>query len=149
MQRAQLQVELRFVLHSHVAGRLLRFANFVARNLPFVNQVSFMGLETVGFATANQDRLWIDPLDLIPELEEAVLHLYAMHVPVALFNLQLCLLPKSLWPFAQKSISDWKNEFLPVCAECDVRGKCGGFFALKTTRPSRGIVAQSNIQTTS
>ncbi len=141
MHRAQLQVEIRFVLHAHASGRLLRFAKFVARNFPFVSQVSFMGLETVGYAAANRNDLWIDPLDLMPELEEAVLHLKGMNIPVALFNLQLCTLPKSLWQCAKKSISDWKNDFLPECSECYVREKCGGFFTLKTCKVSRGIMA--------
>jgi hypothetical protein len=35
---------------------------WLARNLPFVDHVALMGLENTGFALANQDLLWIDPL---------------------------------------------------------------------------------------
>ena len=34
----------------------------------------------------------------------------------------------SLWRYARKSISDWKNIFLPECEQCGVLEKCGGLF---------------------
>lgn len=139
MHRAQIQIELRVVLHSFLAGNLLRLAQFIARNLPFVRQVSFMGLETVGFASANREDIWIDPIELRSELEESVLFLRKMHIAVSIFNIQLCILPEVLHPFARQSISDWKNEFLPACKDCALLSQCCGFFALKTTSPSRGI----------
>jgi len=44
----------------------------IVRNLTFVDQVVFMGLEMTGFTKANLDALWIDPLDYQGELAEAV-----------------------------------------------------------------------------
>ena len=32
-----------------------------------------------------------------------------------IYNHQLCLIDRGLWPFAVKSISDWKNEYHPEC----------------------------------
>ena len=43
-----------------------------ARNLPFVDHVALMGLENTGFALANQERLWIDPLDYADDLASGV-----------------------------------------------------------------------------
>ena len=139
LHRATVPIELRFVLQAPAKGRIVRFARFVAQNLPFVSQVSFMGVETVGFAEANRDEIWIDPMDLMAELEEAVGLLNNHHICVALFNQQLCVLPRSLWPYSKKSISDWKNEFPDQCTDCSMQKECGGFFALKTVKPSRGI----------
>ena len=34
-----------------------------------------------------------------------------------IYNHQLCLIDRALWPFAVKSISDWKNEYHPECLE--------------------------------
>ncbi len=45
-----------------------------------------------------------------------------------LYNHQLCLIDRDLWPFAVKSISDWKNEYHPECLNCAVLDRCGGFF---------------------
>ena len=39
-----------------------------------------------------------------------------------IYNHQLCLLDRELWPFAVRSISDWKNEYHPECPKCSVRG---------------------------
>ena len=102
-------------------------------------QVSFMGLETVGFAKTNLKALWIDPLDYIDQLEQAVqiLQLYGIHV--AIFNLQRCILPKTLIRLSQQSISEWKNEYLDLCAECTVRTSCCGFFSGNRAHYSRGI----------
>jgi hypothetical protein len=40
----------------------------LARNLTFVDHVALMALENTGFAIANSDKLWIDPLDYRTEL---------------------------------------------------------------------------------
>jgi hypothetical protein len=40
----------------------------------------------------------------------------------------------------RKSSSDWKNEYLPVCDHCTLRGQCGGFFSsVANRRHSRHI----------
>ncbi len=45
-----------------------------------------------------------------------------------IYNHPLCLLDERVWHLAVKSISDWKNEYLPECVSCDVLHECGGFF---------------------
>ena len=57
------RVEVRVVLHARHRPRLRETCAWLARNLPFVDHVALMGLENTGFALANQDLLWIDPLD--------------------------------------------------------------------------------------
>src|SRR4051812_21178874 len=87
-----------------------------------------MGLEIMGFTRANMEKLWIDPVEYQAQLCEAVSILSSARVNVAIYNLQLCLLNRSLWPFAVQSISDWKREYLPQCDQCSVRDACGGLF---------------------
>ena len=108
---------------------------------PFVNHVALMGLENMGYVKKNWDLLWVDPLDYADLLEEAVRHLFYRRLNVSIYNLQLCVLPRSLWPFARQSISDYKNIYLDECAACDVRENCGGLFQSSATRHSRGINA--------
>jgi len=136
LARVGVRIELRCVLHRATYDRLPQFARFVARNLPFVDQVSLMGLELMGFARSNLDALWIDPADYQAELEQAVETLDAATIPVQLFNLPLCVLRPSLIRFARRSISDWKNIYLPACTDCAARDQCGGFFASSTLRHS-------------
>lgn len=139
LKRAGVRVELRFVIHRETAGRLPEFARFVARNLTFVDHVALMGLEPVGFARANLDRLWIDPLDYGRALLDAALALERAGMAVSVYNHQLCVLDPRLHPLARRSISDWKNLYLDVCTGCGRREECGGFFASSAVRHSRGI----------
>jgi len=88
-----------------------------------------MGLEIMGFARANLETLWMDPTEYREQLEEATLFLATRGMNVSIYNHQLCTIPETLWPYARKSISDWKNEYADVCADCAARTACGGFFA--------------------
>jgi hypothetical protein len=58
---------------------------------------------------------------------------------VSIYNHQLCVLDRRLWPLAKKSISDWKNEYLPECVGCREMSNCGGFFASAKLRYSDHI----------
>jgi hypothetical protein len=95
----------------------------------FADDVTFMGLEMMGFSVPNVSDLWIDPWDYRERLEEAVLSLADRGMTVSIYNHQLCTLPPSVWAFARRSISDWKNEYLSGCEPCAERATCGGFFS--------------------
>lgn len=133
------QVEIRVVIHRQNYAHLPRLAEFIARNLTFVDHVALMGLEMTGFAKANIDTLWIDPVDYGQELYEAVALLEDFGLPTSIFNHQLCTIDHRIWPLAVKSISDWKNEYRPECGGCSVREQCGGFFATGRLRQSQHI----------
>lgn len=123
------KVEIRIVIHALNYKRLLQVAEFIYRNFPFVVHVAFMGMETTGLARKNLNRLWIDPVEYMSQLESAVVHLNRRALHVSIYNLQLCIQPKELWRFNRHSISLWKKTYLPECSECDLRLKCGGLFA--------------------
>lgn len=135
------RIEVRVVIHKQTAPALPAIAEFIARNLPFVEQVALMGLEMIGFARANIDEVWIDPVDYRAELAEAVSLLARRRVKTMIYNHQLCLIDGELWPFAVRSISDWKNEYHPECAKCAVMDRCGGFFFSAKYRHSEHIAA--------
>lgn len=139
LARCGIRVEVRIVLHSESLKRLVPLAKYIARNLPFVEHVALMGLEPIGFAKSNFRSLWVDPVDYQEELREAVDGLVSGGVNVSIYNHQLCVLPIQLWQFARQSISDWKNVYLPVCQNCAVQDRCGGFFHSATQKHSRSI----------
>lgn len=134
--RVGVLVEIRVVIHRQTYGRLPQLAQFIARNLPFVHHVALMGLEVTGFTKPNLGALWIDPAEYPGELAAAVEVLTDSGIETSIYNHPLCVLPEPLWPFAQRSISDWKAVYLPVCAACSVREQCGGLFGT-----SRGQVS--------
>ena len=133
-------IEIRVVLHRQTLPRLNELAYYLFRNFPFVAHIAFMGLEPMGFARGNRDLLWVDPIDYAETLEEATYFLANRGMPVSIYNLPLCLLPRSLWPFAKRSISDWKNTFIEPCQTCAGHDQCAGLFASANERwRSRGI----------
>jgi His-Xaa-Ser system radical SAM maturase HxsC len=138
------RVEVRVVLHAITAPSIVATSEWLARNLPFVDHVALMGLENTGFAIANDELLWIDPMDYREQLAEAVHVLAASRVRVSVYNLQRCVLAQSIWPYAAQSISDWKNAFVDECVRCEEKPRCSGFFTTGRPRYSRGIQAIMN-----
>lgn len=133
------KVEIRVVIHQITYERLPKLAEFIVRNLHFVDHVALMGLEMMGFTKANLKNLWIDPFDYQNELKLAVEFLSQAGMNVSIYNHQLCLLDPRLEPFSRKSISDWKNEYMPECDDCTRMDKCGGFFSSASHRYSDHI----------
>lgn len=134
-------VEIRVVLHEQTISRLPQLAEFIARNFPFAGHVALMGLEMFGFVHRNIKQIWIDPHDYQEQLKEAVKILAFAGLNVSIYNHQLCVLDHELWQYAQQSISDWKNIYLPECENCSVRNACGGLFQSAAKKHSQFIKA--------
>jgi His-Xaa-Ser system radical SAM maturase HxsC len=139
LKRLDQRVEIRVVLHKQTYRRLPQLAEFIARNLTFVDHVALMGLEITGFTRANMPELWIDPWDYRQELWAAVNLLDSYRINTSIYNHQLCVLDRRAWRFARKSISDWKNEYLPECTDCKEQQNCGGFFSSTIAKHSKHI----------
>lgn len=139
LKRCGVKVEIRVVVHQQTYERLPQLAEFITRNLLFVDHIALMGLEMTGFTKANLDTLWIDPTQYQPQLLEAVETLARFKMRVSVYNHQLCLLDKRLLPYNVKSISDWKNEYMPECEPCVRKDECGGFFSSATLKYSDKI----------
>ena len=122
------KVEIRVVIHKLNAFHLSAIADFIVRNLQFVDHVALMGLEIIGFTRANLDLLWVDQIEYKDELSKAtqILRNYGMNVSI--YNHQLCLVNEDVKFAYRKSISDWKNEYVSECVECVKKEECGGFF---------------------
>jgi His-Xaa-Ser system radical SAM maturase HxsC len=132
-------VEIRVVIQKHTIPVLAGLATFIARNLPFVAQVALMGLEMTGLARPNSALVWADPADYQRELIEATGILTTAGIPTRIYNHQLCVLDRNLWPYAVRSISDWKNDYLEICRSCSVRDACGGVFTTSGNRLSQHL----------
>ena len=122
-------VEIRVVVMDLNFRRLPQIAKFIYGNFPFAIHVAFMGMEVEGMARKNVKKLWVSPKEYCPYLKEAVIYLSQRDMNVSIYNEQLCLLPKDIWNFTSKSISEWKNVYLKECSECGEKNRCGGFFA--------------------
>ena len=141
-------IEIRVVVQRPNVERLGELAYFIFRNLTFARHVAFMGLEPIGFARTNYEKIWIDPVDCMNALREAVFFLANRGMTVSLYNFPLCTVPVELRPFSRQSISDWKNTYLSECAGCGLRSECCGFFrSIDGKWMSRGIEPVSESKT--
>ena len=128
-----IDIELRIVLNKQNYQRLPQMAHFISKNLAFVATVAFMAMEDIGYTIKNRDLIWIEPIDYMSQLQQAVIYLSQLEFDVSLFNLPLCLLPENLRTFAKQSISDWKNKYLFICDTCVFRRQCCGVFSTSHT----------------
>jgi len=123
------RVEIRVVIHKQTIDHLIETCRYITRNLIFVDHVALMGLEITGFTRANLDKLWVDPYDYKDILSEAVSILNQYDIPTSVYNHQLCTVNENVLNNYQKSISDWKNEYVDECKSCQKVNDCGGFFS--------------------
>ena len=129
LARFRQKIEIRIVVTKLNFQRLPNFAEFVSYNFPFVYHVAIMGLEPVGNALKNIDKLWVDPYTYQDVLRKTVQIFHRRDMNVSIYNHQLCILHNSLWRFSKNSISKWKNVYLDTCERCDYKNNCGGLFA--------------------
>ena len=123
------EIELRVVINAMNYKRLPQMSEFIFKNLPFVSWVAFMGMERIGYAVKNEISIWIEPVEYVSYLKEAVEVLDSWGMVVAIYNIPLCLLPKECWSFAKRSISDWKTKYSEKCNNCVVKERCCGLFS--------------------
>lgn len=134
-----LNIEIRIVLNRITTERLEETALWISKNLPFVNHVALMGLENTGFALANDDVVWIDPVEYKKSLSNSVNILQSVGLSVSIYNLPFCVLDQSVWNISRQSIADWKNAYLPQCETCQAKPYCAGFFSSGRPKFSSGV----------
>lgn len=133
-----IEIELRIVMNRLNHRRFPQMSEFIYKNLPFVSWVAFMGMEQMGFAVKNRETIWVEPIDYQEELCQAVLSLNDWGIDTCIYNIPRCLLPQSLWPYAKKSISEWKVRYADCCQSCSQKAECCGLFGT-SVRPYVGL----------
>ena len=138
LYRLYQKIELRIVITKDNYRDLQNIAHFIYWNFPFVFRISFMGMKTHGMAEKNLSDVWIEPIEYMTELREAVLYLHMRQLNVVVYNLPYCILDEELRAFSADSISEWKKIFLAECKNCQWSDKCAGVFATSVKIP-KGI----------
>lgn len=121
-------IELRIVINKLNYRRLPQIAEFIHKNLPFVRWTAFMGMEHTGNAEKNERNIWIEPIEYITQLAEAVRDMAQWNMDVSIYNIPLCLLPDDVHRYAFRSISEWKIKYSDTCADCRLKKQCCGLF---------------------
>jgi His-Xaa-Ser system radical SAM maturase HxsC len=128
LYKYNINIEIRIVLQLETIKRLPKLSNFIYKNLPFASHITFMGLEHIGYYKVNENKLSVNPLEYMSELQKSILFLSSKNLNVSIYNLPLCILPENLRKFARQSISDWKLEYLEICSTCNLKQNCPGMF---------------------
>ena len=128
LRKATAQVELRTVLLSQNLDSLPGLAEFISTHLRWVSYWAIMQIEHFGYARLNWDNIFVDTSVRSGQLSACLDICRARATEVALYNFPLCTVPAQYRSLAHASISDWKQRYLDVCAECSARDACGGFF---------------------
>lgn len=121
-------IELRTVVMTQNVAGLAGLADFISRHIPFATTWAIMQMERIGYGRMNWDRCFFDSSADFNELGTAIDLMQARNQDVALYNFPLCTVPPAYRRYAARSISDWKQKYLPACAECQLRSDCTGFF---------------------
>lgn len=127
-------IELRIVINKLNYSRLTQLSDYIYKNLSFVRHISFIAMEYIGYARKNQKEIWIEPIEYIPILKDAIFSLANWNMDVSIFNLPLCLLSENLHKFAKQSISDWKTQYLNICTQCNKKNDCCGLFSTSSIK---------------
>ena len=122
-------IELRVVINKLNYTRLPQMAEYIFKNLFLVSWVALLGMEDTGYATKNANHVWVEPVEYTGFLYKAIDVLEGWGIPVAIFNIPLCLLSPEYHQYATQSISDWKTQYLNICNDCLLKEKCSGLFA--------------------
>lgn len=128
-------IELRIVTSRLNYKNLPKLAEFIASRYPYCHRVCLMGLEMMGNAMINKNKVWINYDEIWPFIRDAAEILVANGVNSELYNYPLCLVDQGLQALYRKSITPSKIEFLPECESCRRKSECGGFFRTTKAMP--------------
>lgn len=123
------RVELRIVVSKISAEYLDALAERIVRDFPSVETVKFMGLEMLGNAARNQERIWLPYGQAFQKSKKAIRRLVLAGIDVGIYNFPLCAVDQEFWPICAKSITGYKVRFPEPCETCAIRDACGGIFA--------------------
>lgn len=121
-------VEVRVVVSKMNATILESLAVFIAQNLQGISCVTFMGIETMGNAIKNYEKIWIDYDVATSFIEKAIDILMGNGIDVMIYNYPLCLISKKYWLLSRRSITEYKVRYYEKCNLCSVKEVCSGIF---------------------
>ena len=124
----KIPIELRFVITKENYKILPVFSEFIYRNLPFVSNIAFMGIELMEHGAINAEKMWIDPNIFSSYLYKALDFLLALDMPVSIYNIPHCQVVQKYHSLIYKSISERKRKDFSFCYDCKYKKDCGGFF---------------------
>lgn len=123
-----IETELRIVLTKQNINNMEKIARYIIKYFRGIACVNFMGLELMGNAAKNSEKVWLPFDEAFQKSKKAIRLLIGNGINTQLYNFPLCSVEPAYWEICAKSISDYKVEFGEECQECDLKEICGGVF---------------------
>lgn len=121
-------IEIRIIPNQLNIKYLENIIDYLYSTFKFINNISIMNIEPIGYARKNYDELYLKVNEQNKFLKKAIFKARLFGFNIALYNYPLCLLSDELRNYSIKSISDWKNYFPSNCDNCSQKLNCCGFF---------------------
>lgn len=125
---ANIELELRIVVSKLNYNDLENIAQLIIDYFPKVTIVNFIGLEMRGNCVLNHEKVVISYEEAFEKSKGAILKLALHGIDVSLYNFPYCMIGKSYWPLAQKSIASYKSNYYKECSDCIMKEICSGIF---------------------
>ena len=122
------QIELRIVASGLNAEYMDDIANLIIKEFHNISVVRIMGLEMMGSAAVNKDRVWMPYREVFLATKNAAKKLILNGIDVSYYNFPLCSMDREYWTLYSRSISGYKVRYANGCEKCTAKDFCGGFF---------------------
>jgi len=122
------RVELRTVLMRQNIKSLVKLAELINHQLPWIEIWALMQMEYIGYAKMNWHKIFYDNSEDFSFLQNSIIYSLSNRINLYLYNFPLCTVPKKFRSIAKPSISDWKKKFIDKCEGCKKTNICAGFF---------------------
>lgn len=123
------KVEIRIVVSKLNFKEMEELAEYIIANFKGIYCVTFMGIETMGNAIKNYEKIWIDYDKATESFELAIEKLIDRGIDVLIYNYPLCCLSKRYWMLSRRSITPYKVRYYKECDLCEVKSCCSGIFS--------------------
>lgn len=121
-------IEIRIVINKINAPYMMDIAKLIIEKYKGINSVKFMGMEMLGNAIVNSDKVWISYSEAFTKIRSAIDFLVENLVDVEIYNFPLCFVDPAYWHICAHSISAHKVKYADSCIQCKEKKSCGGMF---------------------
>lgn len=123
------KVEIRIVVSKLNYKNITAICELISKEFPNVYRVEIMGLEMLGNAAINKNKVWISYNDAFQASIKGINVLIKKSIQVGLYNFPLCSIDERYYSMAAKSITSYKIRYADECHKCMIKDACGGIFA--------------------
>ena len=121
-------IEIRIVINKINVPYMIEIAKYIVDKFKGIDSVKFMGMEMLGNAIVNSEKVWIPYSDAFTMIRPAIDFLIENLIDVEIYNFPLCFVDPAYWHICAHSITAHKIKYSDACLQCKEKKSCGGMF---------------------